>query len=219
MQPWTKREQVSVLVTAGALMLLLGMLGHVPPRPDRALHRAIGATLARQALSLAGSKGGILVIARDTEAFPQPALDLVLAAFQKEVRHGSSQAASVRRLQVDPLRPLEVPPGDFAELIRRAEPGRVLVSLLGPPLLSERDWALCRPIKPKIVAFCPGSFVETVDLGRLLDSGCLHAAIISRPLSSLTPPRAKARPSSFDELYLAITPSNRALLPSGGSSL
>jgi hypothetical protein len=210
-------EKLSLLVILGALTGAGVASGHWPPRPDSGLHKAIGLRLARQALDLCGATGQILVITRDTEAFPQPALELLLSSFQREVKRASGKPAALRRLQVDPLRPLEIPAGDFLELLRRGQAGQVLVSLLGPPLLSEEQWSQARPIKPKIVAFCPGSFVETMDLGRLFDSGFLHAAVVSRPVVAETTVNTGHSPRTLDQLYMTVTTLDRSQLSSSAT--
>jgi hypothetical protein len=196
-----------------ALVAFTLLTAHRPPRPDGSLHRAVGTALATQTLNLLPPHGRVTILARDTETFRQPALDLLLSALQKKLR-SSGKSASVRRLQVDPLRPMEVPPGELFEVIRRSHPGDVIVSLLGPPLLSEEQWGQVQPLKPKLVAFCPGNFAETIDLNRLFDAGFLHAAVVSRTW----PPEASAStrtvPREFDELYLKVTASDRSPVPS-----
>jgi hypothetical protein len=201
-------EKLSVVGILCALLGMLAVFGHWPPRPNGGLHRTIGVNLAKQALALCGSTGQVLVITRDTETFRQPALDLLLDAFQKEIRHTLGKPAAVRRLQVDPLRPVEVPPGDFYELIRRSQPGEVLVSLLGSPLLSREQWDRVRPVRAKIVAFCPGSTLDGADLRRFFDTGLLHAAIVSRPFSTHASEHPQPQPRTFDELYLTMTASD-----------
>lgn len=201
-----------------ALGLVLATVLSLPPRVDRALHRSIGAALAKQTTALLGTGGTIVVITRDTEAFPQPALGILLDSFQKEVRRASAKITSIQRLQVDPLRPAEVPAGDFAELLRRAPDGTVIVSLLGPPLLSEDQWARLRPLKAKIVAFCPGNAADTLDLRSLFESGCLHAAVVGRSFSQAARNAASSPPQTFDELYLTVTASDLSKLPARPAS-
>jgi hypothetical protein len=209
---------------SGAVILLslLAMAAtkiHLPPPVDRSLHRSIGAALAGQALALAQAGNPIVVITRDTETFRQPALDLSLNSFEKAVRHASGKIATIQRLQADPLRPVEVPAGDFFELIRRAPAGEVIVSLLGPPLLSEEQWRQLRPIKPRIVALCLGSIAENLDLRALFEAGYLHAAVISRPLPPSGGSTVRQRPT-FDDLYVRVTAADLSpLLPNSGSSL
>ncbi len=206
-------EGISITATLGAVLAMLLSSYHWPPRIDRPLHRAIGTALAKQALGLLGPQGQILVIARDTEAFPQPAIDVALDSFEREVRRAKSKAATIERLQVDPLRPVEVPPGDFFELIRRVPTGHVIVSLLGPPLLTADQVKRLGTTRPKIVAFCSGSVAEQLDLSRLFDAGLLHAALVSRPMAQQRSGESATPPNTFDQLYVRVTAEDRSLLP------
>jgi hypothetical protein len=106
----------------------------------------------------------------------------------------------VQLLQVDPLRPLELPSGDFVELLRRGVAGDVIVSFMGPPLLSDEQRAAVAGSKAKVIAFCPGGFSDFVDLKKLAEQGLLHVAIISRPFKG-QPARPLAE-ERFDTLYM-----------------
>src|SRR5207249_10552895 len=138
-------------------------------------------------------------------AFKQPAADIQLNSFKKELRRGGGTIAATQLIQVDPLRPLEVPPGDFFEWIRKAPPGSVIVSFMGPPLLTEEQRSQLGVIKPKIVAFCSGNLPDYVDLRALFDRQLLHAAVVSRRNSEPPPSKAKAWTGSFDQLYMTAT--------------
>ena len=74
-------EKFSALVIIAAVLIVLGFTCELPPRTDRRLHETIGKVLARQALDLTDPAGQIIIITRDTEAFPQPAIDILLASF------------------------------------------------------------------------------------------------------------------------------------------
>jgi hypothetical protein len=211
-------EGLCIAVTFVALLVMLGGAWSWPPQPNRSLHQAIGAALARQALALLGPGGQIVVITRDTGAFRQPASDLLLDSFEKEVRRASVKIAAIQRIQLDPLRPVEAPSGDFYEWLRRAPAGQVIVSLLGPPLLSEEQWRRLRPIKARIVAFCPGNTARNIDLGRLFDAGFLHAAVVSRPPSRISV-KKQSDAETFDDLYVQVTAADRSQLSAvSGSS-
>ena len=193
----------------------------LPPRGSLSVAEAAGVALARQALDVSGAGSHVTLITRDTETFRQPALDALTAAFKGELRRGGGILDSVQRIQVDPLRPLEVPPGDFSEFIRKSRDGAVLVSLMGPPLLDGEQWQKLGRIKPKIVAFCPGALVETLDLRRFFEAGHLHAAVVSRPETLRSSVRSAAGPSAvastavedFDHLYLTVKSSETSKLP------
>jgi hypothetical protein len=122
-------------------------------------------------------------------------------------------------IQVDPLRPVAVPPGDFFELIRRSSAEHVLVSLLGPPLLTEEQRNRLGRVKPKIVAFCSGSVAENIHLRQLFDAGLLHAAIVNKPPSATAIGNHQSVPDTFDQLYLAVRAANLSTLPASSNSV
>jgi hypothetical protein len=149
--------------------------------------------------------GQITVIGRDTSSFKNPASDILLRSFRKCIQQGHGSIGSVQLLQVDPLRPVEVPAGDFFELIRKTPKGSVIVSLMGPPLLSETQRKQLPEINPAIVAFCSGNLSEQVDLRTLFDEGLLQAAVLSRrnPATSPRPPGDLR--AWFDQWFIAAT--------------
>src|SRR5688572_7068973 len=110
-------ELIALLSAATASVTIFLSSCELAPRINRTLHAAIGKALAKEALSLLGRGGQITVITRDTEAFPQPAMDVLLASFRREVRRADATIAAIQLVQADPLRPVDVPPGDFFELI------------------------------------------------------------------------------------------------------
>src|SRR5439155_24301781 len=121
---------VAILTASAAFAAIFRSSWEFGPAVDRKLHSDIGRVLAKEALSLLRPGGQITVITRDTEAFPQPALDILLKTFQQEIRRAGDIKVGIQIVQLDPLRPVEVPPGDFYELIRRSTADRVIVSLL-----------------------------------------------------------------------------------------
>lgn len=169
--------------------ILAGVVGAValvstfiqwPPGEDRAIPERIGREMAAEALRLRGANGRIVVLARDTEEFPQKSVDVALASFQAELGRSGTKAEAVRRFQVDPLRMVQVPPGDFFELMRRSKAGDVLVSFMGPPLLSEQQRSTLGDIQPKVVAFCPGYLPRYINLALMAERGLLHGGVIAR---------------------------------------
>src|SRR5262245_38782624 len=116
------------IVGAGAA-LFFGLSGG-RPRIDSAIQAEIGRSLAQEALKLVAAGGKLTVLKRDTTAFKQPATDIVFAQFEKEIRRAHGPAVAVQALSVDPLRPVQVPGGDFFELLRRGGPADVIVSFM-----------------------------------------------------------------------------------------
>ena len=199
------------LAGAGVIYYSLGV-GTSTPMDSRA-PAAVGMVMARQAANLAKEGKQIIVITRDTTSFRNPATDIQLASFKKELRRSGLSVGTVQALQLDPLRPVEVPPGDFLELIRNSPKGSVIVSFMGPPLLNEAQRKQLGEIKPSIVAFCSGSLPDQVDLRATFDQGLLHAAVVSRRRGSAPTTQPADLQGWFDRSYLAITSANLASLP------
>ncbi|MDB6039512.1 MAG: hypothetical protein JWM99_3353 [Verrucomicrobiales bacterium] len=177
-------------------------------------HRSIGKLMARKCLSLLGPGGQIHLIVRDTKAFEQPAADLQEEAFDREIRNSGSTIASVTRLQLNPLRPLEIPPGDLFQLIRKASPSSVIVSFMGAPFLPADQLRNLGPAHCKIVAFCPGEIYKQTNLKGLFEAGLLHSAVISKPPSRSLQPANR----NFENLYRSIDSGNLADLPTREAS-
>ncbi len=212
---------VAGLVAVGAwTAMILALPGVLGPRLDSRPHEAAGWMMARQALGLLKPGGKITVITRDTAAFKNPAVDIQLASFKRTLRQAHTTIAAVRALQIDPLKPVEVPPGDFLELIRHTPGESVIVSFMGPPLLSEAQARQCGASKPGVVAFCSGSLPDQVDLRWLFERGLLQAAVVTRPNPAASQPRDLQ--GWFDRCFVAVTSASDPNLaargaPGGGS--
>src|SRR5256885_7956097 len=113
------RDSKPVAFTAGLVVLgsavLLGysLSSGFGPRLEAAPFRELGRVLAQQALSHLKPGGVVTVITRDTAAFQNPASDVLLDSFQKELGKSGVKISTLQRLQIDPLRPVSVPTGDF----------------------------------------------------------------------------------------------------------
>lgn len=167
----------------GALVSLAALawtFGSLPPTEDSGVPGRIGREMALEALRLRGPAGRVVVLARDTEEFPQKAVDVALSGFHAELGKAGTKADVVRRFQVDPLRMVQVPPGDFFELMRRSKPGDVIVSFMGPPLLSEEQRTQLGVIQPKVVAFCPGYLPRYINLALMVERGLIHGGVVAR---------------------------------------
>src|SRR5437868_85039 len=110
-------------LAALALALLALRYSRSAPHFDKALHVEIGRTLAAESLKLLKPGGKLTIIARDTTIYSQPAMAGALAALQHEFRRAGAEVRSIELIQLDPLRPAEVPSGDFYELLRRLPQG------------------------------------------------------------------------------------------------
>jgi hypothetical protein len=198
-------QAIAALVTAGAVasMIIIGH-GGFGASLNPALPRAAGAALARQALSCLKPGGQIMVITRDTDAFQNPASDFLLAGFERELRQAHAGINTLQRLQTDPLRLVEVPSGDFQNWIHHAAAGDVIVSFMGPPLLTPEQRRQLGEIQPAVMAFCPGNWPERVDLRPLFAAGLLRAAVVARP----NPTRAASNSGQFDQNFTVVTQAN-----------
>ena len=196
---------VAALVTVGAVAaMMITERGGFAVGVITAPHRAAGAELARQALSLMKPGGQITVITRDTTAFQNPASDFLLEGFQRELRRAHASISDIQRLQLDPLRLIEVPSGDFQDWIHHAAAGDVIVSFMGPPLLTSEQRRQLGEIQPAIVAFCPGSWPDRVDFRPLFARGLLRAAIVSR----CDQRSATVHSQKFDQNFTVVTAAN-----------
>lgn len=192
---------VALITTAASAIVTWLITTPRLSQPDARLQTELGRTLAQQAVLLGSASGKIVVVLRDTDAFPNPATDSVLVGFTKELQRAGRPSPVLQRMQNDPLRPLQIPGGDFAELIRKGAPGDVIVSFMGPPNLSPEKRGMLGPVQAKVIAFCPGSIPEQVDLRQLADAGLLHGAILNRPSTGNGAMSSRPRPDSFDDLY------------------
>jgi hypothetical protein len=196
---------IAVVVTVGAVaaMALVGGSGF-GAEGNPVLPRAVGGELARQALSFHRSGGQIMVITRDTTAFENPASDFLLEGFERELQRAHVGIDTLQRIQVDPLRMVEVPSGDFQNWIHHATAGDVIVSFMGPPLFTPEQRQQLGDISAAVVAFCPGNWPERVDFRALLAGGVLRAAVVARD----NPSPAAMKSSRFDERFEVVTPAN-----------
>ena len=210
---------VATLVTAASgLSVLLSVVGGFGPRLDPAPHQAVGRILADQTLSLLKPSGLVTVIARDTATFQNPASDILLASFRAELAKSGVKIDSVQTLQVDPLRPVGVPPGDFFQWIKNATKGTVIVSLMGPPVLSEAQAAQLGNVQPAIVAFCSGSMRDQIDLRSLFSRGLLHAAVVSKRDVPAQQNGHLTEREAFDRQFVEVTAANVAVLSTASNA-
>jgi len=193
------------VVLVGSLAALAWTWAGAPAPGPGPIQDAVGEALGRQVLKQLGSGGRMIVLMRDTAVYPQPAADRVLAALDHTVRGGGGPAPEVQTFEVDPLRPAQVPPGDFLEQIRRARTGDVLVSLMGPPLLSDEQRAQLPAVPaPRIVVLCAGPFPDAAAVRSLAQQHLLHAAVMDRPDGGAAVPPARRGREAFDDCYVVF---------------
>ena len=195
---------IAVITAGAAAMVLFAASRNVTPSDDAVLSEEVGRALSAETLARLGGQGRIVVFARDTSEFPQPAADAALDAFRRSLAESGHVVAATRLIAEDPLRPLRVPEGDVFDVLRKSKAGDVVVSFLGPALLSEdQRGALGTTGHAAVVAFCPGAIPAVMDLRRLAGMGLLHGAVVARSrVAPATPtPSGKA---AFEAQYLRV---------------
>lgn len=193
-------DVLAVMVCIVAVAVIALSVWHLPPKIDSTVFAEMGRALAKEASAALQNGGRMVVICRDTETYRQPAMEIGLNAFQSEaVKAGVTVV--LHPIQVDPLRAVEVPPGDFYEAIRRAKTNDVIVSFLGPPILDPDQQAKLTGAKPKIVALCTGTMAEHANLNNLARRGLLHSAIVNRQPPT---PNTSETSLTFDQLYRVV---------------
>jgi hypothetical protein len=191
----------------------MSMRGGAVPGIDARPHQAVGEMIAEHALGRLQPGGHLMVINRDASTFKNPASDYQMAAFKSAIARRHGRIDRVLLLQADPIRPIEVPPGDFLEIIKKVGPGSVIVSFMGPPILSDAQRQQLPAGKPAIIAFCPGALPDNVDLNPLFEQGLVQEVVVSRRQPQTTAHGGDLR-TCFDAWFLAITPANLGSLAS-----
>lgn len=209
------RDNKSIAIVAGVASLgsgaaiVFSLVGGFGPRMDAAPYQAAGHALARQTLRLLKPGGRVTVVTRDTQTFQNPATDFQFAAFRKDLAKAGVHIESIQAIQVDPLRPVAVPAGDFFQWIKNASKDEVIVSLMGPPIFSEAQLSQLGEVKPAIIAFCSGPVRDQIDLRSLFSRGLLQAAVVSKRPGEIRPTHSAG---AFDGQFVEITAGNLTAL-------
>jgi hypothetical protein len=207
------KTTISLLVIVAVLAFFAVRYIGLPPKIEARPHIGIGRTLADQAAKLAGVGGRIILITPDVNVFRYPGAEIQLKAFREALRKANLSVAATNSVRLDPLRVAAVPPGDFFALLRKYGEADVIVSLLGPPNLNVEQRAKVAPKHARVVALCSGDMPKQINLQPLFEENLLHAAIISRPLTSV-PTLATDDPQQwFDHFYQVVTTKNLSDLP------
>jgi hypothetical protein len=201
---------VAVMIVA-AVRLYLFFTPH-PSRPDVRAHEELGRVLAAEALELCGGEGRIVMIGREISEFEVPVAEAQIRAFQAAIKKAGRPAPTFRRVKVDPLRTLAVPVAEFFEAIRQAKETDVIVSFLGPALLTAEQISKLGPKPPKVIAVCPDGLWARVDLHAVFEQKLLVTAVVSRPGAPANP-TGDAR-HAFAQMFQVINQGNLADLPS-----
>jgi hypothetical protein len=204
---------IATLMTCVALLFLFFFLYQFPPSFNLKPHEALGRELANETVKLLGPGGRIFVITRETKLFENPAMQAQLKSFSQTVKKAGATLTATNLIEVDPLRLVSVPPGEFFEILRQVSENDAIASFLGPPMLSEAQVAKLGGKRPHVAAVCSGAMPAQIDLKKIFEQQLLHVAIISRPVVPSPPPPTDTPQAWFDYLYQVITPANLADLP------
>jgi len=203
----------SVLVILGSLASLFVTLHGLPPDLDRRPHRALGRRVASEAVKLGGSGAKVILITRDTSLFRNPALDTIIQAFRETVAQAGVPIALTHSIKIDPLRVTAVPPGDFLQILKKAASSDVVVSFLGPPVLSDDQVAGLAGKAPKLLAVCSGGMGRRIHLKRVFEQGLMEVAILDKEAASKAGPPGDNLDTWFDQFFMVVTTANQADLP------
>ena len=204
---------VAIIVILVAWSVILFATCGFGPHFDAKPHEALGQVAAEEALKLLGSGGKLTVITRDTSIFKMPALDAQLRSFRSTIKKAGQNVAATKLIEVDPLRLVAMPSGDFTVLIGKQSEADVIVSFAGPPLLSAEQLAQLGASRPKVVAVCSGAMPVQINLKAVFEKQLLHAAIISRNNPAPGRPSSREARSTFEQFFSVVTPANLAELP------
>lgn len=181
------------------------------PRFDTGPHRALGQILAQEALKVHESGKRLILISRETDQFPSPAFEAQVAGFEETLAKAGVKITTRRLLKVDPLRLPAVPPGDFAELLRKADEKDVIVSLLGPPILDDAQVDRLGKKRSHVLAVCSGTVPQRVDLKQLFKGKLLEVAVVSKDAPAGRP--GGGTQAEFDRMFTLVTSANLSDLP------
>jgi hypothetical protein len=185
-----------------------GPLPKIDPRP----HIGIGNALAEQAAKALGGGGRIILIAPDTSVFRWPGAEVQLKTLHNAFRKAKLEVAATNTIKLDPGRLMRVNGEDFLNVLRKQSEADVIVSLLGPPVLTTEQKAKVPAKHARVVAVCTGEIPRQVNLSALMEENLVFAAIVSRLTPGLSPPQTDDPQAWFDHFYETVMAKNLAEL-------
>lgn len=216
MQSRQIKVALSLVMIAAAAVTLAVRYFRPLPQLEPGPHLGIGESLADRAAKLLQGGGRIILITPDTQANRFPGAAIQLKAFHAALRRANLSVAATNIIKLDPNRVTRAPPGDFADILRKNKDTDVVVSLLGPPVLTPEQKARVGEKHPKVVAVCSGEMPRQIKLRPLFADNLLHAAILSRPNLSPNLPVSENPADWFNHFFFWVTPENVIDLPNGG---
>jgi hypothetical protein len=209
-----KTVNVLAATTVAAAWLWLFFFFHPRlPALDLRAHQAAGEALGAEALKLLEPGARLVVLARAPEPFLVPAGAAQLDGFLRTIKKSGQKVAVTREFRVDPLRPAAVPAEDFFDLMRQGRDNDVLISFLGPPVLSQDQLGKLGGKRPRVLAVCAGALPAQLNLKKVFDQKLLCAAVISRNALLANAPAA-SKQAAFAQQFKLVTAADVAE-PSG----
>ena len=205
------------VVTASALLVLswIGLVLYwAGPTPDfePLPFEGLGAVVAEQAVQLLGPGGRIIVMDRDTRMFDNPATRAHQRGFHAGIKSAGKSVSFTNIVKIDPLRVATVPPGDFADTLKRAGESDVIVCFL-PPVADPVRLAKVGRRHASVVAVCTGNTPAHIGLPNLLSQELIKVAIISKAVPGTV---VKGSPrASFEAFFEVVTAHTAESLPGG----
>lgn len=84
----------------------------------------------------------------------------------------------------------------------------MVVSFLGPPTLTQEQWASLKGKSPKVLALCSTHLLRQIDLKKVFDQGLLRLAVANKPSVAAAAPATDTPQAWFDHLFALVTPAN-----------
>jgi hypothetical protein len=192
---------ISTLIIVASGVALFLFLRTSQPVVELRPHYALGKVVAEEALKLAGNQGRLILFAHDPKSFNFPTMKAQLDSFCQQVAKAGGKIASTNLVALDPLRIPSVPVGSFVDRMVRCTPGDVIVSLMGPPALSNDQIRRLGDKQVKVLAVCSGNTPLRANLPRLFAQRQLHTAIVSRAAPSPKPASQSPDRAWFDAFF------------------
>ncbi len=198
MKKQTRDILIGGLLVCAAVVSLRSAFFGGSPKIELGTYQALGAVTAEETAKLLGTKGRVLVIARDTGADKNPSVEAELAAFEQTLKKHGGLRQVTERFVATPMLMMatggSVPPDRLSEaLAAHTDIGALVLFCAFPPLAdADLDALRKRGVKTVVVSsFRP-------EYARLMEQGIISLAIVPRPEP---PPAGAPQPRTLRELF------------------
>jgi hypothetical protein len=212
-QPQPGKIIAAAVIGSLALAAMAFMLfWHSTPFDERP-HAGFGEAAAREAAKLAGPGGKVALISVDTTLVDRPAIKAQARAFEETLKKSGHTITVRKTVGLDDVRVMRAPPDAFFELLRKQSENDVIVSLVGPPLLTPEQLRKVPEKHARVLAYVSPDLVASMDVKGLLQQGLVNAVIVTRPRPMGTLPSTGGPAEWFRCLFQIVTTDNLAELP------